>query len=81
MADYPAWAGPQLTSDQQALDVGYDEGRALRANGGDPTQLDELREIHFERPYPDDRGLRNLFHAAWQFGFDAGFMGEDKPLI
>jgi hypothetical protein len=80
MAELPEWAGVALKSDQHAIDIGFAEGAHLRKLGGLREHLNEQREL-LERGYPDDRGERNLYHAAWRLGFDAGYLDEEKPTM
>jgi len=79
MADLPEWLGPKLTSKKQAIEVGYAEGHRMHEHGGKPEHMSEIIEIHFEAPYPDDRGRRNPFNSAWRCGFEAGYLGRPKP--
>lgn len=73
---------PELTSDQQALDVGYKEGRECRALPGvKDNHLTEHREIFLENTYPFERGPRTRFYQPWRKGFDAGFWGQPKPPV
>jgi hypothetical protein len=66
---------PTLTTSEQALSVGYEEGCLLRKNGGPPEQLTEQRVLNHELPYPFKRGPGSPFYAAWRRGFDAGYLG------
>lgn len=80
MADMPDWYGVKLTDDQQAINIGFAEGAHLRKGGGKPEHVNGQREM-LERGYPNDRGDRNTYHAAWRLGFDAGYLEEGKPTI
>lgn len=70
---------PALTSEQQAINVGYDEGKRIRANGGLPEHLGFQRDTLYEQPFPIERGTRNPLHSHWRRGFDAGYTGQPKP--
>jgi len=70
---------PSLTSAEQALDVGYDEGCRLRRNGGKPEDLSAQRTITYEIPFPVERGVHCRHYASWRRGFDAGYLGQPKP--
>lgn len=82
----PEWL-VELTSPQQALDVGYQEGGEYREhsrrreNGYQPHMLTDDRETFFERGHPFERDPRNLYYEPWRRGFDAGYLGEPKPLF
>lgn len=70
-----------LVSEQQALDVGYEEGRKTRSNRDNDheTHLEFDRNVNFESPWPLQRGKQSLFHGIWRLGFDAGYLGRSKP--
>jgi hypothetical protein len=67
-----------LTDPQQALDVGYAEGSSLRANGAKPALLDQIRDVQYETPHRLQR-RRSPHYETWRRGFDAGYLGQDKP--
>jgi hypothetical protein len=71
---------PQLlASDDEAISVGYAEGRELRAAalrvGISEPDLAEQMELK-ERSWPDERGRRCSYNEAWRRGFEAGFLGR-----
>lgn len=70
---------PELTSDRQAMDLGYEEGRRLREYGAKPQDLAAQREINYEGPFPSQRGPGNPFYGSWRRGFDAGYLDDPKP--
>jgi hypothetical protein len=74
--------GPDfLVSEQQALDVGFDEGRKKRIERGSEHEkhLEFDRDVYFESPWPLQRGKESLFNEIWRLGFDAGYLGQPKP--
>jgi len=77
---------PELTSPQQALDVGYLEGVERLANCAQvgvathEGNLADHREIAYERPYRLER-TQSLFYSQWRIGFDAGFLARSKPVL
>ena len=76
----PELMPPDLTSPQQALDIGYDEGSHHRSLGAQ-NHLNDAREMFFENVYEDRRSRRNLFYELWRRGFDAGYLGHIKPAL
>lgn len=70
----------KLTSEQQAGDVGYEEGREQRKI---PGMKDEHCELHrktlWETAYPFHRSPQSPFYEPWRRAFDAGFIGQPKP--
>ncbi|HEY6983708.1 hypothetical protein [Reyranella sp.] len=71
-------AYPFLTSDAQALALGFAEGKKLRRTGALAAQLIDKRQI-IEVSLPMRRGPGRPFYAAWRRGFDAGYLGRRKP--
>jgi hypothetical protein len=69
---------PALVDPQQARDVGYAEGSALRAKGAKPRLLDGSRDAYYETPHRRERRM-SAYYPAWRLGFDAGYLGEPKP--
>jgi hypothetical protein len=69
---------PALVDPQQACDVGYAEGSALRAKGAKPGLLDGSRDAYYETPHRRERRM-SAHYAAWRLGFDAGYLGEPEP--
>jgi hypothetical protein len=63
----------ELTSQDEAIVVGYDEGALLRKNGAQPNALQFNIETN-QGNYPD-----SPFYDHWLKGFRAGFLGERKP--
>lgn len=82
----PELEPPELTSPQQALDVGYREGTERRENCvrvgvmAQPENLAAQRDIAYESPYRFER-TQSLFYEQWRLGFDAGFLGSAKPFL
>jgi len=70
-----------LKSEQQALDVGCDEGRNKRIErySDHEKHLEFDRDVYFESPWPLQRGKQSQFHEIWRLGFDAGYLGQPKP--
>jgi hypothetical protein len=74
----------QLTSDKQARDIGYSEGRQYRPEvdlNGVPLKEAAaiVRETFFENPHRRYRGPAVQHYQAWRKGFDAGYLGEKFP--
>jgi hypothetical protein len=67
-----------LTSNQEAIDVGFSEGSKARQGGAKPEDLISNLEL-YEEGFPLERGARNLFREWWRRGFEAGFLGKPKP--
>jgi hypothetical protein len=64
---------------QQALDVGYAEGSKQRAHGTHHELMDDSRDL-YEMPYRFQRRL-SPYYKPWRRGFDAGYIGQDKPKL
>jgi hypothetical protein len=63
-----------LTSSEDAVSIGYEEGKVLRDNGAQPKDL--VLNIEVSRGnYP-----RSPFYESWLKGFRAGFLGDRKPI-
>jgi hypothetical protein len=50
----------------------------LRVSIADPDLAEQMETI--ELPWPDERGSRCYYNAAWRRGFEAGFLGRPVPL-
>ena len=69
----------ELICEQQALDVGYEEGRERRKLPGVKDEhCADHRKIFVETTYPFERGPQTRFYEDWRRAFDAGFLGEPK---
>jgi hypothetical protein len=71
---------PELTDPNQAIDVGFAEGKSLRDKGGRPELLDGMRDAYYETPHRQER-RQNLHYDAWRSGFDAGYLDQPKPTL
>ncbi|SRR6266700_2162622 len=66
-----------LTSNREAIDVGFSEGAKLRQDGAKPE--DQISNLAlYEEGFPLERGARSLFHKWWHREFEAGFLGKPK---
>jgi hypothetical protein len=63
--------------------IGYREGRGEFLKGGQPKNLDRVREAEYEA-HPDHRHVRGphtLHYRPWRAAFDAGFLGLAQPVL
>ena len=63
--------------------MGYREGRREFLNGGQPKNLERVREAEYET-HPDHRHVRGpqtLHYRAWRAAFDAGYLGLPRPML
>lgn len=72
----------ELTSERQAVNVGYEEGREQRRLPGVKDEhCSDHRRMFWETTYPFDRSPQTRFYEIWRQGFDAGFLGYPKPSL
>ena len=67
-----------LTSRQEAIDAGFKEGSGDKTNGGKPENIVVMRELH-ELGHKWQRGPGAPFYKEWRSGYDAGYLGLEKP--
>jgi hypothetical protein len=63
--------------------IGYREGRKEFLKGGQPKNLERVREAEYEA-HPERRHVRGpqiLHYRAWRSAFDAGFLGLPRPAL
>jgi hypothetical protein len=63
--------------------IGYGEGRREFLKGGQPKNLDRVREAEYEA-HPDHRHVRGpqtLHYRAWRAAFEAGYLGLPQPVL
>jgi hypothetical protein len=65
---------PWPKSPAEATDLGYTDGRALHDKGAKPEDLKTNIEI-FQGSYS-----QNDFYGDWLKGFEAGYLGNPKPI-
>lgn len=63
---------PELTSSEQAMELGFVEGESLRKNGAKREDLDFNIEL-YRGNYP-----RSQFYSWWLKGFSVGFLCDEK---
>ncbi len=68
----------RLTSDAHARSIGHLEGKTLRDNGARLEELVVQREI-LEASFPKLRGPAVEYYPSWRRGFEAGYLGKQKP--
>jgi hypothetical protein len=75
--------GPKVPKDaQEAINIGFDRGRTLRQNGAQEKDLVYQREIlEKSHGFELECSPRALFYKHWCRGFDAGYLGHDKPTL
>ena len=64
----------ELTSSEEAISIGYQDGKGLRDNGAKKDAIEFNIEVS-RGNYP-----RSPFYDYWLKGFRAGFLGERKPI-
>jgi hypothetical protein len=64
----------QLTSAEEAVTIGYEEGKSLRQYGAQPKGL------AFNIEVSQGNYLYSPFYDCWLKGFRAGYLGEQKPI-
>jgi hypothetical protein len=62
----------------EAVDRGFEEGNRDRRNGGKPDKITDSREL-WELGFKWARGQGAPFYKNWRRGYDAGYLGHEKP--
>jgi hypothetical protein len=68
----------QFENAQEAVDRGFEEGNQDRRYGGKSDKIKDIRE-QWELGFKWARGQGAPFYKNWRLGYDAGYLGYEKP--
>jgi hypothetical protein len=77
------FAPQYLAERQEALDVGFADGRKTRnyRDNDHEKYIEYDRDVYLESPWPRQRGKQSAYHEVWRLGFDAGYLGKARPRL